>query len=377
MRTTPLILIIEDNPASLEIMKVRLTAHGYDIITAMDGVDGLNLAREMLPDLILSDIMMPKMDGLEVCRQLRGDPNFPFIPIILVTAKTDTKDIVAGLDAGGDEYLTKPIDHSSLVARVKSMLRIKDLHDVVLEQSNQLKLQLETATKVQSLFFPKERDLAANVNVWTYTEPASYVGGDLYDVIQLSDGSMLVYLADISGKGVAAALIMAALSTMIRAEAPFYNDIVKLLEAVNRSMVNLSSVEGYFATVVCGRYWPDSGRLQLLRAGHTFPLWIADGTLNPMPWLEGSPLGILEEVHYETAEIYLADGDSCLFYSDGVTEAENEQRDMFGTERLSDCIEGRKISPWGPSIVEALAEWRGNAEVSDDTTIVEIRHGPV
>lgn len=374
MRSTPLILIIEDNPSSLEIMKARLDSHNYHIITATDGAVGLSLAKEHLPDLILSDIMMPKMDGLEVCRRLRSDPSIPFIPIILVTAKADSKDIVAGLEAGGDEYLTKPVDHTSLVARVKSMLRIKELHDVALDQSNQLKRQLKTATNVQSLFFPNSRDLPSTVDIWTYSEPASYVGGDLYDVIPLSDGSVLIYVADISGKGVAAALIMAALSTMIRAEAPFYDDIVKLLKVVNRSMVNLSSDEGYFATMLCARYWPEDGRLQLLRAGHPFPLWITNGKLNSLPWLEGTPLGIKEDVHYETADIILSAGDSCLFYSDGVVEAENESRRMFGADNLNNCIGRRTESPWGPVLVDAVQSWRGSAEVSDDTTILEIRH---
>lgn len=374
MRATPLILIIEDNPASLDIMKARLTAHHYDIITATDGAMGLNLAKEHLPDLILSDIMMPKMDGLEVCRRLRRDTSIPFIPIILVTAKADSRDIVAGLEAGGDEYLTKPVDHTSLVARVKSMLRIKNLHDVALDQSNQLKHQLVTATKVQSLFFPNTRDMPDTVNIWTYSEPATYVGGDLFDVILMPDGSVLVYVADISGKGVAAALIMAALSTMIRAEAPFYDDIVKLLMVVNRSMVNLSSGEGYFATMLCARYWPESGKLQLLRAGHLFPLWITNGKLNTLPWLEGIPLGIMEDVHYETADIFLSAGDSCLFYSDGVIEAENEARKMYGNDNLNACIGRRTMPPWGPMLVDAVQSWRGGAEVSDDTTILEIRH---
>ena len=141
-------------------------------------------------------------------------------------------------------------------------------------------------------------------------------------------------------------------------------------------MVNLSSVEGYFATMICGRYWPKNGRLQLLRAGHPFPLWITAGTVNELPWLEGSPLGIQEEVHYETAEIFLADGDSCLFYSDGVTEAENQEREMFGTDRLHGCQAGKSGPPWGPCLVETLAQWRKGAEANDDTTIVEIVHEP-
>ncbi len=135
MRTPPLILIVDDNAANLEILQARLAAHNYGIITATDGEAGLAIATEKQPDLILLDIMMPKMDGIEVCRRIRSNPILPFMPIIMVTAKAGSKDIVAGLEAGGDEYLTKPVDHAALVARVKSMLRIKELHDTVREQA--------------------------------------------------------------------------------------------------------------------------------------------------------------------------------------------------------------------------------------------------
>ncbi len=141
MRTSPLILIVDDNPTNLDILQARLAVHNYEIIMATDGEEALAIAREKQPDLILLDIMMPKMDGIEVCRQLRADPSFPFMPIIMVTAKADSKDVVAGLEAGGDEYLTKPVDHAALVARVKSMLRIKALHDTVREQTARLEAQ--------------------------------------------------------------------------------------------------------------------------------------------------------------------------------------------------------------------------------------------
>ena len=141
MRTPPRILIADDNAMNLDILQTRLALHGYDILTATDGEAALALAREKQPDLILLDVMMPKLDGFEVCRRLRGDPALPFMPIILVTARTDSKDVVAGLEAGGDEYLTKPVDQAALVARVKSMLRIKALHDTVQEQAARLEGQ--------------------------------------------------------------------------------------------------------------------------------------------------------------------------------------------------------------------------------------------
>ena len=131
MRTTPRILIVDDNPTNVKILQTRLAAEGYEIVTAADGEAALAAARQHAPDLILLDIMMPKLDGIEVCRRLRADPDFPFTPIIIVTAMSASKDVVAGLEAGGDEYLTKPVDHAALAARVRSMLRIKSLHDKV------------------------------------------------------------------------------------------------------------------------------------------------------------------------------------------------------------------------------------------------------
>ncbi|HYA20576.1 MAG TPA: response regulator, partial [Burkholderiales bacterium] len=138
MRTPARILIADDNPENLDIFRTRLAANGYEILTATDGEQALGIAREWQPDLILLDVMMPKMDGIEVCQRLKADSSLPFIPIIMVTAKTGSHEVVAGLEAGADEYLTKPVHHTALVARVKSMLRIKALNDTVQEQSAKL-----------------------------------------------------------------------------------------------------------------------------------------------------------------------------------------------------------------------------------------------
>ena len=138
MNVPPCILVVDDNPTNIDILNTRLTASGYRVITAADGEEALSAARGQQPDLILLDIMMPKIDGISVCRELKADRDLPFIPIIMVTAKTDNRDIIAGLEAGAEEYLTKPVDQTALVARVKSMLRIKELHDEVQSQSQQL-----------------------------------------------------------------------------------------------------------------------------------------------------------------------------------------------------------------------------------------------
>src|SRR5579883_711088 len=138
MNHPPRILVVDDSEESRDIIVTRLRAHGYDTSEAADGEAGLAAVDGYAPDLILLDVTMPKLDGIEVCRRLKSDTGRPFTPIIILTARTDTKDVVAGLDAGADEYLTKPVDHGALVARVRSVLRLKALHDRVQAQADDL-----------------------------------------------------------------------------------------------------------------------------------------------------------------------------------------------------------------------------------------------
>jgi adenylate cyclase len=138
MRERPLILVVDDAPDNVEIVRLRLEGQRYDVITAADGLEALDQVNTHLPDLVLLDVMMPRLDGIETIRRLKADASLPFIPVVMLTAQSDKKEVVAGLDAGADEYLTKPFDASTLLARVRAMLRMKALHDEVRAQAAQL-----------------------------------------------------------------------------------------------------------------------------------------------------------------------------------------------------------------------------------------------
>src|SRR5512139_2276809 len=179
MRTPPRILIVDDNAETVDILRTRLHHEGYEIVTAREGEEALATAREAQPDLVLLDIMMPGMDGIEVCRRLKGDCSLPFMPIVMVTARSDRRDVVGGLEAGGDEYLTKPVDQAALVARVRSMLRIKELHDTTEDQAAQLSewnrtlehrveeqvAQLDRLGRLKRFFSPQLADLIVDGDV--------------------------------------------------------------------------------------------------------------------------------------------------------------------------------------------------------------------
>jgi adenylate cyclase len=150
MHKPPRILIVDDNEKNRDILRTRLGRQGYELIEAADGEEAVAAARQHHPDLILLDVMMPKVDGIEACRQLKADADLPFTPIILVTAKADSKDVVAGLEAGADEYLTKPVDQAALAARVKSMLRIKELTDEVRAQAADLASWNRSSSRISS-----------------------------------------------------------------------------------------------------------------------------------------------------------------------------------------------------------------------------------
>ena len=247
-------------PANVHILQLRLAAQGYEVLTATDGEQALATAREALPDLILLDVMMPKVDGLEVCRRLRADPSFPFTPIIMVTAKADPKDVVAGLEAGGDEYLTKPVDQVALVARVKSMLRIKELHDSVealsaqraewnrtLEQRVETQVaQLDRLSRLKRFFSPQLAEMivdgSAGDPLQTHRRDVTVVFLDLRGFTSFSETAEPEEVMGVLREFHAAmgALILAHEGTLERFSGDgmmvFFNDPVPVPDAAERAV---------------------------------------------------------------------------------------------------------------------------------------------
>jgi len=243
-------------------------------------------------------------------------------------------------------------------------------------EQERIRAELNAAAEIQKLFWPKMPELGAGSHVWGFSEPASSVGGDLYDVIPMPDASWLIYVADVAGKGLPAALIMAALSAKIRSIAPLHREVDKLLASVNKEMYELMSEEGFFATMVLSKYWPRTGRVQTARAGHPYPLWVVNHEFRNLPKLDGIPIGVESGAQYEKTEFTLSPGEALLFITDGVTEAENEKSELFGDDRLTDYFKEANGPPWAEGLLKKIDLWRGNATMNDDLTMVETWRDP-
>lgn len=265
-----------------------------------------------------------------------------------------------------DEALLTSFADLAAVAVIRARLMEQQL------AQQKLELQMETAARIQRLFRPRAPSVYGDSYFWGHSRPAQYVGGDLYDWIPMPDGSWLVYVADVSDKGLPAALIMTALWMQIRSEALQHDSVSGLLCRVNTLLFERFSAEGYFATLLIGRYYPTSGRLSLASAGHPPPLWISSGGLLPLPPLKGIALGAIPVCNYSEIGIQVALDQSLLMITDGATDARNPDGRFLGEPGLQRFLARQSAPPWGPPLVKQIENWCGTQPPFDDLTLLEI-----
>ncbi|WP_027720586.1 GAF domain-containing SpoIIE family protein phosphatase [Maridesulfovibrio zosterae] len=264
-----------------------------------------------------------------------------------------------------DQELLESFGHLAGVALVRSELLVQRLNQLKFET------QLEAASRIQKQFNPKQPELDNGNYIWGSSVPAQFVGGDLYDFIPNSDGSWYIYVADVAGKGLPAALIMSALWTRIRAEALNEKTPGDMLKSVNAGAWEFMNGE-VFATMVLFRYHPESGRCEYAVAGHPAPLLVDNGVVTEVERPFGLPVGILDDGDFGTTEFVLEKGQSMIIVTDGVDEARRADGEFFGEERLVNTLQGAGDPPLGEELLKAVSGWRGETPPNDDTTVVEI-----
>lgn len=387
------ILIVDDTPENIFVLMEALK-HDYRIVAAKSGEKALEVAqKEPRPDLILLDVMMPGMDGYEVCERLAGIEETKAIPVVFVTALSEAGDEERGLALGAVDFITKPVNTTLVKARVKNHLELKryrdDLEATVVERTRELlettaeKEKLESEIRVaralQMTMVPAGRaageggewEIAAMIN------PAKAVGGDLYDYFMLDDGRLCFLMGDVSDKGIPAGLFMVKTGTLMRTEALRSGSPKDILTRVNRELCR-DNDRCMFTTLVLGILDLATGDLSITSAGHTFPVMVSprrstEFLMAPVATALGIDLG----AKFSSLAVKVSPGDSILFYTDGITEAFNADLKDYGEMRILDVTSRNKTE--GPAdIVKALlddvAEFVGDAPQSDDIAVLALRY---
>ena len=376
------ILVVDDEPRNVKVLQIHLNARGYTVCTAANGLEALETVEKEMPDLILLDINMPKMDGFEVVERVRANKTTEFIPIVMITALRDTRENrIKAIETGADDFIEKPFDSLEVLARVRSLLRIKRYHDTLENHNARLEEELQMARGIQEILLPQNgvQELSG-FRIASHCCPEMAVGGDFFDVWEIEENRLGVFISDVMGHGVSAAFVTVFIKTILTEFQQLVSDNPGyLLEILNTRFNDMISSRLFmFATAFCGIIDTAKGQLVCANAGHSFP-FLCNGHQQAYHVIgnkkTGNGLGIWRESVYETTH-YPFDRLSRLFlYTDGAYEAKNPQGEEFTVERLQKLVSTCSEQSAGgiiESVSAAIDTFTDTSPKDDDLTLLAI-----
>jgi phosphoserine phosphatase RsbU/P len=373
------VLIVDDAKTNVDIL-VEALRNEYKLSVALDGAAALRSVEKSTPDLVLLDIVMPGLDGYEVCRRLRAHEPTREVPVMFLSSLEDVKNKAQGFEVGGNDYLTKPFEVLEIKARVRSLLKAKAYADAIREA---MARDLRIAREIQMGILPA--DLAAatkgtGLDVHAIIEPAREVGGDLYEVLRVSERRVVVALGDVSGKGIPAALFMAVTVTVLRTLARQIAEPDEILRRLNDELAE-QNPRGMFVTLQCLVFDLEHERVSCAGAGHHQLAIVSPGRPPRLTCpSSGRPAGLMSLNPIERVTLPLERGDTFVLFSDGVSEAMNREEDFYGEERLLAALATASGTTPAETLTRVLADVRAftaGAKQSDDITLLAVQYRPL
>ncbi|MDE2884682.1 MAG: SpoIIE family protein phosphatase [Chloroflexota bacterium] len=378
------ILVVDDEPDMEPLMLQRMRRHirsgRYSFVFAQNGVEALEvLNSDPDIDMVVSDINMPRMDGLTLLSQI-AELN-PDLRAVIVSAYGDMKNIRTAMNRGAFDFVTKPLDFDDLQVTIERTLEnMKAWKEALSSRDKLVSLQreLDVASQMQQSILPTQFPRGDDFEVFGSMEPARNVGGDFFDVVLLDDGEIGLAIADVSGKGVPAALFMMSSRTLLKGSAIGLTEPGKVLREVNNLLAE-DNESAMFVTVLYAVYNPATGHLAYANGGHNLPvIFHGDGSSSVLPYTDGLALAVLSGVEFVEGEITLAPGDTLVLYTDGVTEAMDSENVEFGMDRLQTVFAGgapQSAEAANEAVFAAVREFVAGAPQSDDITCLTLRRG--
>lgn len=380
----PLVLVADDERFNRTLLSRILRGESCQIVEAADGLQALELARELHPDLVLLDVMMPGMDGFDVCRTLTADPATSDTPVVFLSAKSGSDDIIHGLEVGAVDYITRPFKRAEVLARVRSQLRVRrlaaSLHRAnreLVARQDEIEADLRAAADIQRSLLPRELPSLEEYGfAWEFV-PCERVGGDIFGVQRLGPRHVCFYIVDVSGHGVPAAMLTVSVSQYL---AP-HTGIVCDADGRPRSPAEvLSCLDSEFPLERFDKYLTttymlldtETGELRYSSAAHPPPVLArADGSVERLEE-GGTIIGMGADLPYEEGRTVLAPGDRLCLFTDGIPEFENEQGVPYGETRLEEVLAdpaGGDASARCRRVITDLESW-SQRPPQDDVTLL-------
>ena len=366
----PHILVVEDNADMRSFLGYILKDY-YNVHYAVNGEDGFLSAERLMPDLILSDVMMPVMSGYDMTRKIKSNDELSRIPVILLTAKAEISNKIEGLEYGADDYLTKPFSSRELLTRIKNILKTRD-YELVLERRNrEIEDDLKIARLIQAKLLPQNIPAVERYRFHPVYIPMDEVGGDFYDY-NVRNRYIEIFISDVSGHGLVSAFI-SLIAKMALDSISQRDSCVWVLQILN-SMICKSTVNTNYMTAFFCLVDRETNRMSYSNAGHIPPIVYRE---NRGSFYElrtgGKPLGLFPDLVHAEGEFQLEHGDRVIFYTDGIVECMNSTGEMYGENRFRDfIIAGRGIEPETLSgvLIDELKEFCGSDRFGDDLCLL-------
>jgi len=402
-------LVVEDSPPMRQALQFFLEKWGHEVVLAENGEEAWDLFQNDTFSIVISDWMMPGMNGPELVRRIRAQSHNGYVFIILLTARTDTEDLVEGLEAGADDFITKPFERDEFRARLRAGERVVELERNLAQQNRELqeanaaiseanqrmREDLQAAANIQKTFLPTDLPKMSGINLAWAFQPCEELAGDMLNAFRLDEDHLALYLLDVSGHGVTAALLSVTLCRILSPilaqpsllkqrtpEEPSGYRIVpptEVAEQLNQRFANDPSTTEFF-TLIYGTLNIRTREFCYVSAGHPGPILLStDGARRTLP---GGPpaIGLFEGAVYEEHSVVLQPGDRLCIYSDGILEAVGTNETLFSEDQLIQALSQTRTLPLQDSVSSLMAtlkQWSGDVHPADDVSLlaVEIEEG--
>ena len=370
------VLLVDDVKDNITIL-IETLKNDYLLGFALNGPDALKYAKAKSPDLILLDIMMPEMDGYEVCRRLKADPDTRDIPVLFITALDEIENKTTAFEVGAVDYITKPFELLEIKARVKTHLTLNLAIQALAAQRDRLQQSLDLAMEIQQSLLPKRNPVLEGLDIAGKSVYCDETGGDYYDFLDLGSEKIGIIVGDVSGHGIQSALLMTTVRGSLRQRIQKPGRLEQMISDLNKQFHTDVEKAGHFMTLFICEVDSQNRILTWLRAGHDPAMVynIATDTFYELGGM-GLPLGVAEDSQFEECSGAIEDKQILVIGTDGIWEAFDIEGNRFGKEKLKDIIRSSAHLPansLADRVIETVQHFRHPLKIEDDITLVIVK----